>query len=101
RVAEEPEMLKHLHASLESALTGILTDEAFDRELREYWLSGSIGRAYVLGSDLFGAIYIAFGKDGVFRAMRDPRLILTMYNDALDAKPEALAKCVHAARHFL
>jgi hypothetical protein len=43
-------------------------------------LSGAIGRAYVLGSEMFGAIYVAFGKEKVFKTMKNPRRLFSLYN---------------------
>ena len=62
--------------------------------MREYSLNGVVGRAYVLGAEMFGAIYTAFGKDGVFVAMQDPRRLFERYNAALDAEPERLKQAV-------
>ena len=93
-VAGEEDIVKHQVTLLDKATAGALTDEAFNQELRDYWLNGAIGRAYVLGSDMFGAIYTAFGKQGVFSAIQDPRHLFELYNAALDAKPDALKHCV-------
>lgn len=93
-VAEEEELVQHQAALLDRAVTGNLTEDAFNTELREYWLNGAIGRAYVLGSEMFGAIYTAFGKSGALSAMRNPRQIFGTYNEALDVKPELLKRCV-------
>ena len=43
---------------------------------------------------MFGAIFLAFGKKGVFTAMQDPRKLFGLYNSALDARPDALKRCV-------
>ena len=94
RVANEPEMVNHLATLLDKAVSGALTEEGFDAELRDYWLTGQIGRAYVLGSEIFGAIFTAFGKEGVFTAMKDPRQMYRLYNSALEAKPEVLKRCI-------
>ena len=94
RVEDEAESTRRLTTSLDQALSGALTDEALDRDFRDYWLSGTISRAYVVGADLFGAIYIAFGKEGLFKVMLDPRLVFSMYNAALDAKQDVLGRCV-------
>ena len=94
RVEDEDESMHRLATSLDQALSGELTNEALDRDFREYWLSGTISRAYVAGADLFGAIYVAFGKEGLFRVMLDPRLTFSMYNVAIDAKQDMLARCV-------
>jgi hypothetical protein len=88
RAAELAETMKHQTTMLDRALAGELTDEAFSNDLRDYWLAGKIGRAYVLGTEMFGAIHYAFGKDAVFTAMRDPRKLFELYDAALDAKPE-------------
>jgi len=55
--------------------------------------SGAPGRAYVLGADMFGAIYPAFGKERVFSVMQDPRTLFQTYNAALRARPERLRRC--------
>lgn len=81
------EMLKHQAGMLERALDGELSEEVLGVELREYWLSGKIGRAYVLAAEMLGAIHYALGKDAVFAAMKDPRRLFALYNAALDAKP--------------
>lgn len=93
-VKEEDDILKHQVDLLDQAVSGRLNENALSSQLRDYWLSGTVGRAYVLGADMFGAIYLAFGKKGVFSAMMDPRRLFEIYNAALDAKPEALARCV-------
>jgi hypothetical protein len=97
RVAEEEDILTHQIALLDQGVAGKLTEEALNAELRDYWLSGVIGRAYVLGADMFGAIHLAFGREGVFVAMKDPRRLFDMYNAALDARPEALKRCVRVS----
>lgn len=93
-VANAAEIVKHQAALLDRALAGELTGDAFNADLRNYWLSGTVGRAYVLGAEMFGAIYVAFGKEGIFSALKDPRRLFAMYNAALDAKPDVLGRCV-------
>jgi hypothetical protein len=93
-VANEAELVQHQVALLDRALAGDLSEEELNTDLREYWLNGAIGRAYVIGSEMFGAIYVAFGKEKVFSAMKDPRRLFSLYNAALDAKPDVLAGCV-------
>ena len=93
-LADEAELVQHQATQFDRALSGDLSSEAFDTDLREYWLSGAVGRAYVVGAEMFGAIHLAFGKEAVFAAMKDPRQLFSLYNKALDAKPKALARCV-------
>ncbi|MCX6575490.1 MAG: hypothetical protein NTV82_03740 [Candidatus Aminicenantes bacterium] len=94
QVSAEEEILQHQTMLLDKAMAGLLTEEAFNAELREYWLNGVVGRAYTLGAEMFGAIYTAFGKEGVFAAIQNPRRLFELYNAAIDAKPEALKRCV-------
>ena len=93
RVGEEAAILDHQVSLLARALEGRLTEEAFASELRDYWLSGSVGRAYVLGADMFAAIYLAFGKARVLSVMEDPTTLFESYNAALAARPEILGRC--------
>jgi len=66
RIPDEEEMVRRQSALLAKAAAGELTTEELNTELREYWLSGPIGRAYVLGTDMLSAIDLAFGRKGVF-----------------------------------
>jgi Putative zinc dependent peptidase (DUF5700) len=92
-VNEEDDILNHQVALLGRARAGRLTEDSLAAELRDYWLSGSLGRAYVLGADMFGAIYLAFGRGGVFSVMQDPRRLFEAYNAALSARPGPLRHC--------
>ena len=87
-------MVRRQAALLDRAVAGTLSEDDFNAELRDYWLNGTLGRAYVLGSEMFGAIYAAHGKEGVFAVMQDPRQLFRSYNQALDEKPELLKRCV-------
>jgi hypothetical protein len=93
-VAEDGDILDHQIDLLNRAAAGRLTKKAFDADLFDYWIGGPIGRVYVLGADMLGAIYLAFGKQGVFSVTEDPRTLFEMYNAALDKRPEALRRCV-------
>jgi hypothetical protein len=93
-VANVAELVEHQVKLLARALAGDLTEEQLNTEMREYWLNGAVGRAYVIGSEMFGAIYVAFGREKVFEAMKDPRRLFALYNAALDAKPAVLGGCV-------
>jgi hypothetical protein len=68
-------------------VNGTLSQEQQERDMREYWFEGAIGRAYVLGSEMFGAIELGLGRKAVFQAIEDPRKLLQLYNRAIDAKP--------------
>lgn len=93
-VANEAELVRHQVEMLDRALAGQLSEEALGTDMRDYWLNGKVGRAYVIGAEMFGAIYVAFGKEKVFEAMKDPRRLFSLYNAALDAKPAVLGACV-------
>jgi len=72
---------------------GKLTREELDKEISNYWLSGSTSLVYFVGSELFGPIYVAFGKEKVFEAMQNPRKLFYLYNNAIKQKPEILGNC--------
>jgi hypothetical protein len=91
--SEEPDIFNRVIAVFEKLYSGGMTAEDLNTEARTYWLSGLKGRAYFLGSELFGAVYHAFGKDGSFAAMRDPRKLFGLYNEAIEKKPDLLGSC--------
>jgi hypothetical protein len=93
RVSEEESLVQRQADMLDRAASGKLTQDEFNNELKDYWLNGAIGRAYVLGSEMFGAIYAAFGKDAVLSVMQDPRRFFRLYNAAIDSKPALLNRC--------
>lgn len=94
RVAEEPQMFARMADLLDRASRGALTQDQLDSDMRTYWFEGSIGRAYVFGSEVLAAIYLAFGKKGVLEAVEDPRRMFQLYDAALDKRPKELGKCV-------
>ena len=94
RVPEEPQMFTRMADLLDRASRGALTQDELDSDMRSYWFEGSIGRAYVFGSEIFAAIHLAFGKKGVLQAIEDPRRLFRLYDAALDKRPKELAKCV-------
>jgi putative zinc-dependent peptidase DUF5700 len=94
RVPEEEEMVRRQSEMLAKAVAGELTQDQLNSEMRDYWVNGQIGRAYVLGTDMLSAIDLAFGKKGVFEVLKDPRRFFEMYNAAIAKKPKALARCV-------
>jgi len=91
--SEETEIFRRMIATFEKAYSGGMTAEDLDTEMRDYWFSGFLGRAYFVGAELFGAIFHAFGKTGVFAAMEDPRKIFELYNRSIEKKPELLGGC--------
>jgi len=94
RLPEEPDMVRHMSEQLDRAVHGKLTQDELDQDMREYWFNGTIGRAYVLGSELFGAIAVGLGKDSVLVAIEDPRRLFQLYNEALARKPQSFKDCV-------
>lgn len=94
RVEEEPAIFAHMERLLDRAARDSLSQDQLDAELREYWFEGAIGRGYVFGSEMLGAIHFAFGRDSVFAAIEDPRRMFPLYNRALDARPDSLRRCV-------
>lgn len=90
---EEATIFKRMVETFEKAYSGHLTEKQLKAEMSNYWLSGLKGLVYFLGSELFGTIYHAFGKDRSFAAMKDPRQIFDLYNNAIKTKPGLLGRC--------
>lgn len=91
--AREPELFDHLAATFERARSGTLSRDSLQAEIGAYWLSGYISPVYFVGAELYGAIYVAYGKEGAFTAMRDPFKALPMYRDAVKKRPDLLGTC--------
>lgn len=94
RVAEEPQIVEHMAGLLARAVSGALGQDQLQAEMRDYWFEGAIGRAYVLGSEMFGAIDLGLGRKAVFAAIQDPRKLFQLYDRALDRRPDLLGRCV-------
>lgn len=73
--------------------SGEMSKDELDLEIENYWVKGIKGRNYFIGSEIFGAIYHALGKDGVFTAIRDPRKMFELYNKAIEKESNLLTKC--------
>ena len=87
----EEEIFLHFFDVFKKAFEGKLSEDDYKKDLRNYWLDGLTGRLYFIGSEIFGAIYYGFGKEGCFEAMRDPRKIFSLYNQAIEKKSELSA----------
>jgi hypothetical protein len=94
RVEEEPDMMTHMAELLDRAVHDSLGQEQLEAEMRDYWFEGAIGRAYVFGSEMLGAIELGLGRKAVFEAIEDPRRMFQLYNQAIEADPKQLARCV-------
>ncbi len=94
RVREEPQIVDHMAGLLDRAVRGALSQDQLEADMRDYWLEGAIGRAYVLGSEMFGAIYLGLGRKAVFAAIEDPRRLFQLYDQALDKRSDLLGRCV-------
>ena len=94
RVDEEPAIFAHMEEQLDRAVRGDLTQEQLDQDLRDYWFEGVIGRGYVFGSEMLGAIFHGLGKRAVFEAIEDPRRMFALYDRALDRRRDLLGRCV-------
>jgi hypothetical protein len=57
--------------------------DSIQKRIQTYWLNGKKGRAYFLGSELYGAVYQAFGKAKTLEMIEKPHLLLKTYNRAV------------------
>jgi len=91
--SEETDLFNRFVLVLDRAHAGELTSTEMDNEIGQFWLAGYVSPVYFVGSELFGAIYLVYGKQGVFISMQDPRLIPLLYNNAIQSKPDLLSRC--------
>jgi hypothetical protein len=91
--AEEPDLFTRLITTFERAYSGTLSQTELQTEISQFWLNGYISPVYFVGSELFGAVYHGYGKEGAYTAMRDPRRLFLLYNNAIKNKPDILGRC--------
>ena len=91
--ADEQNMFNKLETSFEKIYDGSTSKTDLLKEASNFWLAGFTSPIYFVGSELFGAIYTAFGKEKAFEAIKDPRKIFKYYNDAVIEKPDILSGC--------
>ncbi|HEY6951435.1 MAG TPA: DUF5700 domain-containing putative Zn-dependent protease [Bacteroidota bacterium] len=90
---KESDLFASMVETFERAYSGHMTEKQLEAETGSYWLGGLKGPAYFVGSEIFGAIVHALGKEGAFVAMQDPRRIFELYDRALKSNPELLGRC--------
>jgi hypothetical protein len=90
---DEDDLFKNMVETFDRAAAGELTRDQLDIALSEYWITGMMPRVYFVGSELFGAIYFGFGKEGCYEVMRDPRKMFDYYNKAIEKRSDVLAQC--------
>jgi hypothetical protein len=94
RVEEEPDMMAHMAKLLDRAAHDSLSQGQLEADMRDYWFEGAIGRAYVFGSEMLGAIELGLGRKAVFEAIEDPRRMFELYDRAIATHSKELARCV-------
>lgn len=90
---EEPDLFRRLITTFERAYSKKLSSTELQTEISQFWFNGWVSPVYFVGSELFGAVYHGFGKEGVFAVMRDLRKLFFLYNNAIKNKPDILGRC--------
>lgn len=90
---EESDLFTRLITTFEQAYSGRLSPTQLQAETSQFWMSGYVSPVYFVGSELFGAVYHGYGKEGAFTAMRDLRKLFFLYNNAIKNKPDILGRC--------
>jgi hypothetical protein len=90
---DESDIFEKLVETFNRAADGDLPEAELKDEMAGYWITGMMPRNYFVGSEIFGAIYFGFGKEGCFDVMRDPRKMFDYYNRALEKRPDVLSGC--------
>jgi hypothetical protein len=89
-ILREPEIFGRLVATFEGACRDDVTRHDLDEATGE-WFDGLTGPAYFAGAEMFGAVYGAFGKPGVFAAMKDLCRLFDLYERAVEKVPDKLS----------
>ncbi len=87
------ELFQRFEQVFAGAYSGAISRDSLQAEAGGYWLVGFISPVYFVGAELYGAIYHGLGKEGLFAAMRDPREVPFLYNDAIRRRPDLLGDC--------
>ena len=91
---QERDLMDRFVATFERARPGTVTSDSLTAEMGAFWLNGYVSPVYFIGGELYGAVYVGFGKPGLFTVMRDARELLPMYNEAVRKNPRLLGSCV-------
>ncbi len=91
--SDEPDLFTRLITTFERAYSGELSPTELQTEISQFWLNGYVSPVYFVGSELFGAVYHGFGKEGAFTAMRDLRKLFLLYDNAIKNNPNILGRC--------
>ncbi|MEM8508640.1 MAG: DUF5700 domain-containing putative Zn-dependent protease [Bacteroidota bacterium] len=92
---QEKQIFNAFEQDFQRIYDGTYTEEDIQQRIRTYWLSGIKGRAYFLGSELYGAVFKAFGKEELFNVMEHPKLLLKKYNEAIFKLRESLTNEIY------
>jgi hypothetical protein len=90
-ILREPEIFGRLVATFEGACRDDVTRHDLDEATGE-WFDGLTGPAYFAGAEMFGAVYGAFGKPGVFAAMKDLCRLFDLNERAVEKVPDKLSR---------
>lgn len=82
----EQQIFDSLVADFEKIFDGLYNKDSVQNRMKNYWLTGYKGRAYFIGSELYGAVYLAFGKETTLSAIEKPQRLPSLYNRALQKK---------------
>lgn len=92
---KESEIIERLISIFERAYNGQLTDSELDSEINQFRENVNVVSPFLfIGSELYGAVYYGFGKEGLFTVMRDPRQLFFLYNKAILSNPGKLSRCI-------
>lgn len=80
--ANEKQLFREFVEDFKRIFDGIYSTDSIQSRF-VYWLSGYKGKAYFIGSELYGSIYIAFGKQIALETITKPTQLFKLYNQAV------------------
>lgn len=99
--SEEPEMFSKFFNTAIKILDGSYKYNDIQKELNKYWIAPGSAKYYLIGSELIGAIYFGFGKNGCFDVMKDPIQLITLYNSSIKKNRYKLKNCPKVPKKLL
>ena len=83
--ANEKQLFRAFVEDFKKIFDGIYSTDSIQSRF-VYWLSGYKGKAYFIGSELYGGVYSAFGKQIALETITNPIQLFKLYNQAVQKR---------------
>jgi len=91
--SEEDYMFNRFFSTIRKIMDGSYKANDIKNELRNYWMATGSSRYYLLGSEMMGAVYFGYGKNGCFEVMKDYNKLISLYGKSVNKNRYKLKNC--------